>query len=86
MTLSLSSKNSVVDSYQLITDDLTKLVENCEEHSLVINPTKFKVMLFGNPSNVQIREKIISLLNFQINSVALEFVDSTRNLGLVLDK
>lgn len=65
--------------------DLNKIIEFTEKHALVINPTKSKAILFGRPSQINLRNSIIAALNLKVKGIQLQFSQHVKNLGLIMD-
>ena len=74
--------NNYLQVNGLINADLQKIKQVSEEHNLNLNSSKSCVMIFGNKNNVHFLK---DNLNINIDGVALPIVDSTKNLGLIID-
>lgn len=80
----ISSKPEELDyAISVLNDELNKLVLMANRHSLVLNPTKSKVMLFGRQKDiVELEERVIVV----VDGYKLPVVKEARNLGLVVDQ
>lgn len=65
-----------------INHDLDRLFDISVAHNLYLNPSKSKVILFGNPLRVEEAKREISL---SINNISIPIVSEAKNLGLVMD-
>lgn len=75
-------KESQANATAKITSDLDIINENLKGHSLILNPDKSRLLLFGNKVVVgQIRDSI----NITVNSVRIAVVESAKNLGIEFD-
>lgn len=66
----------------VINNDLQYLVQASHNHSLIINPNKTVLMLFGKNTQRQLCENTI---NINIDGTSLECVNVAKNLGLIID-
>lgn len=67
---------------QQINNDLISLSDISSQHSLVLNPSKSAMLLFGKKQDCA---NLKNLMNIEINGCRLEFLQHARNLGLILD-
>lgn len=66
--------------------DLNRLYRTANEHSLVINPSKSHMLLFGlSPSSSTYKDIVASLNVVRVQGQAIEVVECARNLGLLID-
>lgn len=65
-----------------INEDLKNLCQFSEAHNLKLNPDKCRVMVFGNSIKA---EFLKNNLHIVINNSDLIFVNSVKNLGVILD-
>ena len=65
-----------------VNEDLKLLCQFSEDHNLKLNPDKSQVMAFGNKKNTEL---IKNNFNISINNSKLSFVDSIKNLGVIID-
>lgn len=68
-----------------INSDLQSFSSASRDHALIVNPQKTKMMLFGKMFNPVLRDKIKSLIDIRVDDDRLEFVDSAKSLGLIID-
>lgn len=66
----------------IINRDLKAFIDCATEHCLLINPTKSKVMIFGNK---QQRQNLLNSINITVGIETLEVVSEAKNLGVILD-
>lgn len=66
----------------LINTDLNNLIAVAEKHSLIINPSKSQIMLFGRRKS---RTANINNLVIQVKNSQLPITEASRNLGLHID-
>lgn len=78
-----TSVNNLGENLNVINNELQQLVALSENHHLLINPNKSRVMIFG-PKNV--RQEAQRHVLIKVNDVELPVVSSQKNLGLVLDE
>lgn len=79
------TKNNVHQANQKINADLNNFTDVATKHSLTINPNKSKMILFGKTSNVNLRTEVINKLDIRIKGNKLEYTESAKNLGLIID-
>lgn len=65
-----------------INSDLQEIATISNKHSLLINPAKSIVLLFGNAKNCQDLKEVV---NLQIDGVTIPVMEQARNLGLIVD-
>lgn len=70
----------------LVNYDLDTIINEANNHSLQINASKSKLMLFGKLSNSTLREEVKNNLDIKINGIKLPFIESVKNLGLIIDE
>lgn len=73
---------SIVEVSNAINSDLNILINSSKDHGLCINPTKSAAMLFGKAA---LRKKYDNVLDIKIDDTSLNFLDETKNLGLIID-
>lgn len=66
----------------VINRDIKALVQASNNHSLILNPNKSVLMLFGSRSQ---RNRYINDLNISIEGTSLQCVTESKNLGFFLD-
>lgn len=76
--VSISNKNG---QYHLCADE-TQLYYNFS--SLLINPAKSMLLLFGKDHVKNLRSKIIDRLDVKIDNIKLECCESARNLRVII--
>lgn len=74
--------NDRIEAVKKINEDLHTISETSKNHSLVINPAKSVVLIFGNEHAVEVLKTTV---NITIDNTALPIKNETRNLGLFLD-
>lgn len=74
-------KTELKESCNIINEELKKMKETSSEHSLLLNPSKCSVMIFG----MNVDESIKSNIDIKIENNTLPIKNSVRNLGLIFD-
>lgn len=76
------SKEDINQANTLINQDLDKLVNYSQQHSLNINPKKSVVMLFGR---AKVRNSLEKQVDIRIRDTKLQIQKVSKNLGLLID-
>lgn len=74
--------NNYQQSAQSINQDLEVIKSLSEDHALNLNPLKSKLLFFGKKTSLEILK---ADFNIRISDQTLQFCDSARNLGVLLD-
>lgn len=75
--------SKTIENCKKMNEDLNRLHNISQKHSLILNPKKSVVMLFGKKND---RERIKDSINIKVNDTDLELCPLSRNLGVIFDE
>lgn len=76
-------RKDIVQSCCDVSRELTDLEAVALQHSLLLNPSKCNVMLFGKPTDV---EAELNSVQIKVGSATLPIKSAAKNLGIVFDR
>lgn len=75
-------ENELEEAQRRINSDLQTLFLTANKYCLTVNPSKSKVLLFGNK---KARTRIENNININMNNEVIPLCSSAKNLGLIMD-
>lgn len=75
-------EDDIVSATEVLNGELESFCRWAADHSLILNPEKSTVLIFGSDSQIR---KVKNTATVRLNGISLPFSDTGRSLGLILD-